>query len=94
MKTKTYLRIKIAALLLILIAVISFACDSNEGFMGTHNTVNYDGLVKDHKVIVIDSCEYIVYDVSQGYSGFGFMAHKGNCKYCAERRKKELESLR
>ena len=32
--------------------------------------------------IVIDSCEYI--------EGFSRLAHKGNCKFCAERRKTEL----
>ena len=37
------------------------------------------------RVVVIDSCEYICY-------GYG-MAHKGNCKFCAERRRKEQEEL-
>ena len=37
------------------------------------------------KVIEIDSCEYI----QGGY----LLSHKGNCKYCAERRKKEQEEL-
>ena len=32
---------------------------------------------------VIDSCEYITW--GQG------LAHKGNCKFCAERRKKEAK---
>jgi len=40
-------------------------------------------------VCVYDSCEYVVRSV--GYKGF--LAHKGNCKFCAERRKKELDSL-
>ena len=35
-------------------------------------------------LIVIDSCEYIASDYS--------LAHKGNCKFCAERRKKETKS--
>lgn len=35
--------------------------------------------------IVIDSCEYI--------NGYSRVAHKGNCKYCAERRKQELREL-
>ena len=34
---------------------------------------------------VLDSCEYIRWN--------GSMAHKGNCKFCKERRKKELEDL-
>lgn len=35
--------------------------------------------------IVIDSCEYI--------SGYNRLAHKGNCRFCAERRKQELKEL-
>lgn len=34
---------------------------------------------------IIDSCEYLVRH--EGYAGY--MAHKGNCKFCEERRKKE-----
>lgn len=48
-------------------------------------------------VVVVDSCEYIIRADrdTRGYNGygFGFMSHKGNCKYCAERRKKEQEEL-
>ena len=44
-------------------------------------------IVTSNSVIVVDgttqdSCEY--------YPSYG---HKGNCKFCAERRKKELDSL-
>ena len=35
--------------------------------------------------IIIDSCEYI----RGGYK----LAHKGNCRFCKERRQKELEKL-
>lgn len=35
------------------------------------------------EVIVYDSCEYVLF--SNGQSSWG--AHKGNCKYCAERNK-------
>jgi len=41
----------------------------------------------DYSVRVIDSCEYIV------LNGVGIKAHKGNCKYCTERRKQELKEL-
>jgi hypothetical protein len=33
----------------------------------------------------LDSCEYI--------SGLNQLAHKGNCRFCKERRQKELEEL-
>lgn len=41
----------------------------------------------DYSVRVIDSCEYIV------LNGVGVKTHKGNCKFCKERRQKELEEL-
>ena len=40
-----------------------------------------------HKVIVIDSCEYIVGWGGNSY-GVPFLTHKGNCKYCLERNNK------
>ena len=41
---------------------------------------------KHYQVIVIDSCEY--YALDNGL--FGDMTHKGNCRFCKERRQKEL----
>lgn len=42
------------------------------------------------KVRVVDSCEYIIRaDKTDGVAsyarGFGFLAHKGNCKFCEKR---------
>ena len=37
--------------------------------------------VHDLEILVIDNCEYIFYKKSTNTDrGFGFMAHKGNCK--------------
>jgi hypothetical protein len=49
---------------------------------------------KGFHVIEIDSCEYLIKKetmVGGGHRGFGFgfMSHKGNCKFCEERRKQE-----
>jgi hypothetical protein len=49
---------------------------------------------KGFRVIEIDSCEYLIrkmYETDGGYKGYGFglMSHKGNCKFCEERRKQE-----
>ena len=44
-------------------------------------------------IVVIDSCEYLKKSVAHGNQGFGYFAHKGNCRFCTERRKKELEAL-
>ena len=35
--------------------------------------------------VELDSCEYI--------AGVNQLAHKGNCRFCKERRQKELEEL-
>ena len=41
-------------------------------------------------VVTIDSCEYI-----GSFTGYGHYVyfHKGNCRFCKERRQKELEEL-
>jgi len=39
------------------------------------------------QILELDSCEYIQAD---GYSGY---VHKGNCRFCKERRQKEFEEL-
>ena len=61
--------------------------------VGCGNIENSDGTYSYTNTIrtyVIDSCEYI------GMLGFGncdVFAHKGNCTFCAERRKRELQKV-
>jgi len=65
---------------LIIVAVLMLAaCDMS---VKTRTTENIGGTSFD--VIEVDSCEYLVSTL--GYHGY--MAHKGNCKYCEQRRKK------
>lgn len=45
------------------------------------------------RTVVIDSCEYLIGRKLSGDYGFGYLSHKGNCKYCAERRKQELQNV-
>ena len=42
------------------------------------------------KIVTIDSCEYVRCRTSYGYNVY---SHKGNCRFCKERRQKELEEL-
>jgi len=66
----------------IVVAMI-FAClCSCEPTKKTRTIENINGTCFD--VIVIDSCEYVIAGV--GYKGY--MAHKGNCKYCEQRHKR------
>ena len=46
------------------------------------------------RTVVIDSCEYLIGSGRESYAGYGYLSHKGNCKYCAERRKRELQNLK
>ena len=68
-------------LLLTLAAIIMVGCDQQQ----FANNITKD----DFGVCVYDSCEYLI--AAHGYKGF--LAHKGNCKFCAERRKQELKEL-
>ena len=45
------------------------------------------------RTVVIDSCEYLIGNGRESYTGYGYLSHKGNCKYCAERRKRELQNV-
>lgn len=40
-------------------------------------------------IVVIDSCEYLQKSRAAGYNGFGYFAHKGNCRFCKERRERK-----
>jgi hypothetical protein len=45
------------------------------------------------EVVVIDSCEYIRKELI-GYKKAAFeTVHKGNCRFCKERRQKEMKEL-
>jgi hypothetical protein len=65
--------------LTIVAVLILTAC---KGTRATRTIENIGGTTFD--VIEVDSCEYLV--STRGYHGY--MAHKGNCKYCEQRRKK------
>jgi len=64
-------------ILLALTALMTVGCG--------HELRGNSSISKEKFTYVIDSCEYI--------KGVNEYAHKGNCKFCAERRQKELEEL-
>lgn len=45
------------------------------------------------RTIVVDSCEYLYKEVPTTGGPYAAMAHKGNCRFCKERRQKELKEL-
>ena len=67
-------------ILLVLTVLMMAGCDWNSDY---EVNTKKDGFL--YGVIVIDSCEYI--------RGTYRLAHKGNCRFCKERRQKELEEL-
>ena len=66
--------------LLALATLMMVGCDWNSDYKVD---TKKDGIL--YGVIEIDSCEYI--------RGSYRLAHKGNCRFCKERRQKELEEL-
>jgi len=68
-------------LLLTLTAVVMAGCAKRNA----DGSIKLDSNITSPHVRTIDSCEYILW-------GYG-MAHKGNCRYCAERRKQELKEM-
>ena len=95
-------------ILLALTALIMVGCDTrteeqrHNDYLQEQNKVKrqieYKNRWKGYRVIIVDNCEYIVktIDVSKGFRSAtqsGYLAHKGNCQFCAERRKQELKEL-
>jgi len=76
-------------ILLVLTALIMVGCDNKTDAKKIEEANRLNGF----NIVVIDSCEYLIKTRAMGYQGFGYFAHKGNCRFCAERRKQELESL-
>lgn len=69
-------------ILFVLTALIVVGCDVRQPD-GTYKPFNY-------RTYIIDSCEYVGYASGSQYD---YLAHKGNCRFCKERRQKELEEL-
>ena len=70
-------------LLPLLAVLLMFSCtERNPDGSVKLNKPENDGALGNPTLIVVDSCEYVTW-------GHG-LAHKGNCKYCAERRRKEF----
>ena len=67
-------------ILFALVAVIMAGCDYNSN---SNIDTKTEGIL--YGTIIIDSCEYI--------RGMDKLAHKGNCKFCKERREIELKEL-
>ncbi len=92
-------------ILLALTALIMVGCDTrteeqryNDYLQEQKKQIEYQSRWNGYSVIIVDNCEYIVktIDVAKGFRSAtqsGYLAHKGNCRFCAERRRQEVEAL-
>ncbi len=68
-------------IILLALTVLMVGCDQQQ--------IADDITKNDFGICIYDSCEYLI-----RFDGYrGFLAHKGNCRFCKERRQKELEEL-
>lgn len=83
-------------ILLALTALMMVGCDTRTEEQRYND--DYLQVQNGYSVIIVDNCEYIVktIDVATGFRSAtqsGYLAHKGNCRFCAERKKQELKEL-
>lgn len=85
----------IKKIILALVALIMVGCDDicdkieNQRKKATQKRIERLSILVEwhNSTVIIDSCEYICEETR------GLVEHKGNCRFCAERRKQELEEL-
>lgn len=66
--------------------LVCFSCTERNSDGSIKIQQAYDKTMSSNpSLVVIDSCEYLTW-------GHG-LTHKGNCKYCTERRKKEFHYM-
>ena len=82
-----YTAIFFLAMLAIWVLVIAFLPkNAQKAGNDTQNSPMSHSVFDGYFTIVIDSCEYI--------EAFNRLAHKGNCRFCAERRKSEMKEMK
>lgn len=47
----------------------------------------------DHRVVEIDSCEYVLITISSETKNYSDIIHKDNCRFCEERQKKFFKEI-
>ena len=94
-KIRKILAVILGVLMLIFIALAIVSCDAAsycETQVHEHpetGEVTYVVRGITFQVVEIDGCEYLVGEKGFGDNSTGYISHKGNCKYCEERRRAE-----
>lgn len=76
-------------ILLALTTLTIVGCDNR-----TYAKIEEAERLKGFNIVVIDSCEYLENSETFGYQGYGYFAHKGNCRYCQKRMRKIMLEVR
>lgn len=79
-------------ILLALSTLVMAGCDENDlKKKVTHATESIKNrpLLTSGMIVTLDSCQYVV---CNAYGGWAYI-HHNNCRFCKERRQKELEEL-
>jgi hypothetical protein len=66
----------------LLLVALLFSCDvpqRERTQFSDAKRIGTDTEIIEYRVVVIDSCEYL-------YTGRGKLTHKGNCRFCEERK--------
>jgi len=94
-KVRKILAVILSVLMLIFIALAIVSCD-DASYRETQvqenqetGEITYVARGITFHVVEIDGCEYLVGVGGAGDCSKGYMSHKGNCKYCEERRRAE-----
>lgn len=86
-------------ILLTLVTLMMVGCsESQETKYKQRVKCKQERVERGYSVIIVDGCEYIEKTDDYHVGGdcgvkAGYVAHKGNCRFCAERRKQELKEL-
>ena len=75
----------LAMLTIWVLVIILLPKNAHKSGNDTTNAPMSHGIADGYSTIVIDSCEYI--------EAFNRLAHKGNCKFCAERHRSGLKEI-
>lgn len=72
-------------ILFALTALMMVGCEMKQTTENIEAPLGGDICTTAFQTILIDSCEYI--------TGYNKLAHKGNCRFCKERRQQEIKEI-
>ena len=80
-------KIQFAGIVLLIVVFLGFLfMGCTQSVCETQEESDAREAARNLNIVVIDSCEYIFL-----FNDYKSITHKGNCKFCAERRRKEIQ---